>query len=212
MDKDFRRLKRSELVEIIYQQRIHADQVEADNQALKGRLAEMKQRYSAQRTQALQENEVPVRSEDMERIGQAMQNLNATLMGMEREAKDQYKARIAQLEWECKTLQDRLNTRLQIQQKAGTLAEAVVGLNDVFASAQRAADQYVEQITAQSGSAEAIVQRARMEADRILGEAEEKARLWMQATEMDIRNRQVRFQMQYGQLPYGQEMPRKAIG
>ncbi len=75
-------------------------------------------------------------------------------------------------------------------QEAGTLAEAALKMNDVFESAQHAADEYVQQMRkradalvaeAEKRSSEAqsladnVVRNARAEADRILSQARSEA-------------------------------------
>lgn len=53
---------------------------------------------------------------------------------------------IEEMEAENLELRRQLEDRRIKIENAGSLAEAVVGLNEIFENAQRAADQYVEQL------------------------------------------------------------------
>jgi uncharacterized protein with PIN domain len=47
---------------------------------------------------------------------------------------------------EIESLKDELNQRLIIKQKAGSIAEAAVGINKIFEAADFAAKQYIESV------------------------------------------------------------------
>ncbi len=67
-------------------------------------------------------------------------------------------------------LREALNRREARLMEAGSIAEAALGLHEVFVHAQAAADQYVQDVTLAHS-------RAQEEADRIVGEAQQKAQL-----------------------------------
>lgn len=73
-------------------------------------------------------------------------------------------------------LQNELEKKTLILSEAGSIAEAALQINDVFKAAQAAADQYVLSVEAMSGEAEKTVAEARLERDRIIREAQEKAK------------------------------------
>mgnify|MGYP004618959493 FL=1 len=73
-------------------------------------------------------------------------------------------------------LQNELEKKTLILSEAGSIAEAALQINDVFKAAQAAADQYVLSVEAMSGEAEKTIAEARLERDRIIREAQEKAK------------------------------------
>lgn len=196
MDRDLRRLKRTELVEVIYQQRVNADALEEENQTLKDRLAEAEQRHRKQLAQAQEASGTQLRGEEIEQIGQIMQGIHSALQGIDRRVRDDYRARVVQLEQECEALRNRLDSRLKVQENAGSLAEAVVGLNDIFTNAQQAADQYLAELTARSESTDDILLQAKTKPDALVRDAEETARARMEAAETEIRQKQTEFYAQ----------------
>lgn len=84
-----------------------------------------------------------------------------------------------QLEQQNRDLQDRLQQRTLKWEQAGSLAEAALSLNNVFESAQAAADQYLESVKAGQADAEAraaaITAQAQTEADQLLADARREA-------------------------------------
>lgn len=83
------------------------------------------------------------------------------------------------LEQQNQDLQAKLQERTLKWEQAGSLAEAALSLNDVFASAQAAADQYLESIKAGQADAEAraqaITEKAQADADKLLADARREA-------------------------------------
>lgn len=73
-------------------------------------------------------------------------------------------------------LQNELEKKTLILSEAGSIAEAALQINDVFKAAQAAADQYVLSVEAMSGETEKTIAEAKLEHDRIIREAEEKAK------------------------------------
>ena len=77
---------------------------------------------------------------------------------------------------------DQANAQLASRQvaldEAGSIAEAAMQLNQVFASAQRAADQYLENIRTLSGRQEAVCAKreaeSRSKCEQMLAEAQKK--------------------------------------
>ena len=84
-----------------------------------------------------------------------------------------------QLEQEKADLQAKLEERALKWEKAGSLAEAALSLNDVFAAAQSAADQYLESVKAGEKEArtqaQKITEQAQAEADKLLEDARRDA-------------------------------------
>lgn len=81
---------------------------------------------------------------------------------------ERLKKKLLEMEKELEDRQIRMST-------VGTLAEAMVEINGVMASAQAAADQYLENIAAMEAETrkkcDLLVQAAQKEAQRILAEA-----------------------------------------
>lgn len=82
---------------------------------------------------------------------------------------------------------DAANAQLESKQlklsKAGSIAEAVVGLNQVFESAQAAADQYLEQLHTMNADTEA-------KCAAMLQEAQQRADARMQQADAEIKEKQ----------------------
>lgn len=84
-----------------------------------------------------------------------------------------------ELKNKCESAEAKLEDKnLQIT-NAGSIAEAVLKINNIFGSAQLAADQYLEQVKKSHEGSERksnmIVEDANKEAERIIGEANKKA-------------------------------------
>lgn len=77
---------------------------------------------------------------------------------------------------EIKELREKLEAQELKISNAGSIAEAVAGLNDIFAVAQRTADQYLEKVQEANRDAEKerdeIIAEAHREAARIRRKAE----------------------------------------
>lgn len=76
----------------------------------------------------------------------------------------------------CEELQKELDQKALMLSNAGSIAEAALQINDVFKAAQAAADQYVLSVEAMSREAEKSISEAKLEHDRIIEAAQEKAR------------------------------------
>lgn len=89
----------------------------------------------------------------------------------------QLQMREEELVEENKRLNYELNSRQIRMEKVGNIAEAVLELNDVFVSAQNAAEQYLVEIQRIRASADAereqIISKAKEDAERIVKEAVE---------------------------------------
>lgn len=81
----------------------------------------------------------------------------------------------AVLNKEIADLKQQLAARELKLKDAGSIAEAAMGLNDVFTSAQAAADQYLDQIRKMKAEEEGLLAAARAEAARIVREARQAA-------------------------------------
>ncbi len=81
-----------------------------------------------------------------------------------------------ELEKQNDELKEKLNDRIIRIQKAGSLADASVSLNNVFAKAQIAADEYLKSLEFADSQAEAWARSKREEANRTADEIVAKAR------------------------------------
>ena len=72
-------------------------------------------------------------------------------------------------------LETKLSERVIVMEQAGSIADAALGLTDVFAQAQDSADRYLESIRRKLTEAEDAVRRAQGEAKQIRRSAEEEA-------------------------------------
>lgn len=71
--------------------------------------------------------------------------------------------------------EDKLKNREILINEAGSIAEASLALNDVFKDAQKACEQYIENIIAQAKiEAEGIISDARNTAQKIIDEAKQE--------------------------------------
>ena len=77
---------------------------------------------------------------------------------------------------DCQELQDALEKRELILSEAGSIAEAALQINNVMETAQAAADQYLLSLKAANGKAEQSIVDAQHEHDRIILEAQVKAK------------------------------------
>ena len=71
-------------------------------------------------------------------------------------------------------LEEKLAQRVIQLEQAGSIAEAAVGLSDVFAQAQDAANRYLETITARQEEAERTLAQAKQQAQTLLQQASEE--------------------------------------
>lgn len=83
--------------------------------------------------------------------------------------------RLNRVEEELKTAQKELARREIAITTSGTLAEAALKLNEVFENADKAAEQYLENLRHQEMKADRIVSEAQAKADCIVTEAQAKA-------------------------------------
>ena len=86
-----------------------------------------------------------------------------------------------QLMEQIAALRHQLDDRRIMIDESGSIAEASLKLNGIFATAQNAADEYLENIKVYARSREEIFKRhedaARISAERIIAEAEKQCRL-----------------------------------
>ncbi len=83
-----------------------------------------------------------------------------------------------ELKQENENLRKKLEERTVVVEHAGSIAEAVAGLNHIFDTAQQTADDYLASVAAVKEEAEReakrIVREAEEEAERILAEAKKQ--------------------------------------
>jgi len=83
--------------------------------------------------------------------------------------------RVEELEQSVRELQKKIDDKKIEVNKIGNIAEAAISVNEVFASAQRAADQYLENIDRLVKEKEAALNSAKEKADQIISDAEKEA-------------------------------------
>lgn len=88
-----------------------------------------------------------------------------------------------QLRTELASVREQLDSKELKIANAGSIAEAVVGLHDIFQTAQETADQYLAQVRAANADTEArcaqLLEDARRQADELLQQADrEIAEKW----------------------------------
>ena len=92
----------------------------------------------------------------------------------------EYQKKQDELTAEVEELKQQLASREVKLSKAGSIAEAVVGMNELFETAQRTADEYIEKIKQSAEEAEKkaaeIISEAEKKAKSITEEAEKKAK------------------------------------
>lgn len=85
---------------------------------------------------------------------------------------------VEKLEAELAEKNAALENKRIITESSGSLAEAVIGLNGVMEAAQKAAEQYLENMELMKKETEdeckELLEKARAEAERIVSEAENK--------------------------------------
>lgn len=95
-----------------------------------------------------------------------------------------------ELKKENAVLQEKLNDRIVKIEQSGSIAEAVIVLNNIFQNAQNTADQYIESVRSAQASANEEVQRilseAQAQANQIIGEAEQRRLSIEQETEREV--------------------------
>lgn len=95
---------------------------------------------------------------------------------------------LEQLKEELEQAQAELNSRRIKLQESGSIAEAALKLNGVFEAAQSAADQYIQNVTERSRTAEdrcrTMEEQTRKKCDKMVKEAQaEAARFWDEVRE-----------------------------
>ena len=98
------------------------------------------------------------------------------------------------LQMELKTVKEQLATKELKISKAGSIAEAVVGLNDIFKIAQDTADQYLKQIKAANDETEMkcinMLKDAQSKSEEMLKNAQEQSSSILEQTDKDIAAKQ----------------------
>lgn len=91
----------------------------------------------------------------------------------------EYQKKQDELVKELEELKAQLDSKNLKISKAGSIAEAVVGLDLLFETAQKTADDYIEQVRLANEDAEKkaaeIISQAKKEAEEILSKAKKKA-------------------------------------
>ena len=88
---------------------------------------------------------------------------------------------------EITALQQKINDRRIIIDESGSIAEAALKLNSVFEAAQRAADEYLQNIKLNSRQASKSVDEADEKAKAIISDANSKRKETAEALDVQIR-------------------------
>ncbi|MCM1544822.1 MAG: hypothetical protein NC110_05920 [Ruminococcus sp.] len=133
----------------------------------------------------------------------------------DRELKKLSRAELIEIIYQLQLKQEELtemNRKLKKQMKsidirisqAGSIAEAALSINEVFESAQKAADQYLQGICASKDDLEArynrMVEDAEQKAAEIIGNAEERSRIIREQTDREIENKWDEFNVRANQI------------
>ncbi|MCD8217183.1 MAG: hypothetical protein LUD01_03915 [Clostridiales bacterium] len=97
---------------------------------------------------------------------------------------------------ENEKLHAELDEKILRLDKAGSIAEAALGLNHIFEDAEAAAQQYLDSLRVVETEAARILENARQKAEQIVTDAEERARqteIRREQTEQDIQQKREAF-------------------
>lgn len=151
-DKEFRRLGRSDLLDIIHKLQLTEAQLREDNEALNAKLTECEQQKQEQVAAATRQVEL-LRLENAQ-LRQQASDVSET----------------AALEAENAQLRQKLAEKPKVIREPGSIAETVAGLSGIFRTAQETADNYIQEVKLANEEAE---QRAKA----IVAQAQEEAAL-----------------------------------
>lgn len=155
---ELKRMRRGQLIETICQLRQELDEKE---EALVGCRKQLSEKRTLDEQNALTE---------------AMKNeLRTAVDDLRTDVSQPMRAQIEALQAERDALKAKLEEQNAAWTNAGTLAEAVVGVNGLLEDAQRAADQYLSNVRESERAAAGIIENAQAEAKRIVKAAEEQA-------------------------------------
>lgn len=90
---------------------------------------------------------------------------------------------------ENQKLQEALDDRILKQQEYGSIAQAAVGLSDIFSLAQETADRYLESIYAANKNPQQMIDEAKQKAAEILSGAQKEAEEIRAQAERDVEER-----------------------
>lgn len=197
MEKDLRKLNRAELVEVIYNLRVELDKVNKEYAALQ-REHEMLLERGVPATEI-----VPV---DAGRIEDAVQTLLARTEGA------QDAEHVRRLERENRELRERLDRRALIIGEAGNIAEATVGLTEIFEKAQKTAEEYLKNIRISHADSELAVSEARARADAMIKEAEDACKTRVEETDRAVAEKWQKFQQCCDDLVRSNEVLCRVMG
>jgi len=93
--------------------------------------------------------------------------------------------RVEELELTIKALDEKLESKVLNIEKAGSIAEAALSVNNVLDTAQKAADQYLENISRLQRDAEEAKAAADEKAKAIISEAEEERRKIIEEAQLE---------------------------
>lgn len=157
-DKEFKKLGRTDLMNIIYKLQLEEKRLSEENARLEAELAEAKR-------------QIPT-AEDVKLLN-SLRNENKRLHALEAQV-----SLLEKLEKENDELREELNNRPQIC-NAGSIADAAVEITGIFKVAQDTADKYVEEVMKAHEQTEirtqSIISSAERKANRIIDDAKVEA-------------------------------------
>lgn len=206
-DKELRRLSHAELLEMLLASAREKEALKNAGEELKKqcedakhetedmemhmRVARDQEQEALKRLAELQEVEKALR-EELRAADEALEAAKRAAdiaAGDHREAEeraDELEKKLAASEAEKEELKRQLDARVIMTEKAGTLADAAVQINGVLEAAQRAADQYLENIelwrTREEERRDAIMAEGKIKAEQMIREAEQRCALMEEQT------------------------------
>lgn len=204
MDRDLRRMGRAELLEMLIASAKEKEALESQKQEYSKQAEEAKNRAadSDVRLTTVQEQltaaraELGIQAEKASAVQEQLASLQEQLesarnqlncaqeeLTKEREQAAQLQAvlrekeeAVLQAQAKIDSLTQQISDRVIVKENAGTLADAAIQINGVLAAAQRAADQYLENVERMHAEQErvcaAMEAESREKAEQILREAE----------------------------------------
>lgn len=204
MEMDLKYCRRTELIELIETQRRTIEELKAENKALKN--AANMPAPEMLRTQELTAAAEPITELPMAEKGaegkDSEEGDGALCVILKRldALKSDEAIRIAELERDNAALRAQLSKSMPCGGETGNLAEAALRMNGVFESAQRAAEQYIQDVKRARGDAEGILREAAAQAERIVQAAQTAAQAREKASEESIRVREEDFKRRCEEL------------
>lgn len=200
IDRELKRLGRTELLELLLASAREKESMESANEELKkqceeaqGRAEDANELITSLREQFEHAQEKSAEAHEKEDVLLKQLQSARGQLADERMQRESLEKRVEELERELEksreaqeTLKRQLDDRVIEKEKAGTLADAAIQINGVLAAAQKAADQYLENIermhTRQEQCCTVAEAEAKRRADELIYEAEKRCALLEEQT------------------------------